>query len=782
MDFSELNQNDYRIFVFKLKIRYKMILKRSLLISLFLIFMIAVNANPIQSPPDPIDAKVDSLLNLMTLQEKIGQLNQYTSQWEMTGPAPEVENMQEQLKQIKTGLVGSMLNVTGAEATREAQKLAVENSRLGIPLVFGYDVIHGYKTMFPIPLAEAASWEPELAEKSAAIAAKESAAAGLQWTFAPMVDIARDARWGRIMEGAGEDPYLGSLFAAARVHGFQGDNLADVNTVAACVKHFAAYGFIEAGRDYNSVDISDYTLNNIVLPPFKAAVDADAASLMNAFNTIGGVPSTMNTYLLRDILKGKWNYDGMVVSDWNSVGEIMDHGVAPTQKEAARLAIIGGCDMDMEGRCYVDYLEELVKEGAVDEALIDDAARRVLKMKFKLGLFDDPYKYSDETREKNNILTAENMAAAHEAAQKSIVLLKNEGDVLPLAKKGLSIAVMGELAEDKDSPIGSWRASALPNSAVSVIEGINANQGQKNKVEFTEGVRLINGDKDFRKELEFNTTDRSGFEAAKALAKKSDVVVMALGENCFQTGEGRSQTDISLKGLQMEFFNEIYAVNPNIVVVLMNGRPVVLGEIAEKAKAIVEVWHLGSQSGNAIADVLFGDFAPCGKLPVSFPLVTGQAPIYYNHLSTGRGGKSTVFWSHYTDASKEPLYPFGYGLTYTNFNYSDVKINKKEIGFGETLEVSVDVKNTGSREGTEVVQLYIQDLFASVARPVKELKAFKKVTIPAGETQTISFKLTDKDLAFYNANKEWTAEAGDFKVYVGTNSRDTKSNEFTLKN
>lgn len=758
---------------------------KSLLFSCLLLFlMMEVKATNNLQIPDQIDVKVDSLLKRMTLKEKIGQLNQYTSQWEMTGPAPEAENMQKQLEQIKTGMVGSMLNVTGAEATREAQKLAVENSRLGIPLVFGYDVIHGYRTIFPIPLAEAASWDPELAEKTASVAAKEAAAAGLHWTFAPMVDIARDARWGRIMEGAGEDPYLGSLFAAARVKGFQGDDLSKTNTVAACAKHFAAYGFIEAGRDYNTVDISDYTLHNVVLPPFKACVDADVASFMNAFNVIGGVPSTMNTYLLRDILKGKWNFDGMVVSDWNSVGEIVNHGVAPDLKQAAKLAIIGGADMDMEGRAYVDYLEELVKEGTIDEGLIDEAAGRILKMKFKLGLFDDPYQYSNEDREKEIILSEVNLAVAREAGRKSIVLLKNEDDVLPLSKSGLSIAVMGELAEDKDSPIGSWRASAIPNSAVSLMEGIEANEGQKNDIRFTEGVRLITGKKSFTVALEFNTTDRSGFEKAKELAKKSDVVVMALGENAFQTGEGRSQTDINLKGLQMEFFDEIYKVNPNIVVVLMNGRPVVLGEIAEKAKAILEVWHLGSESGHAIADVLFGDYAPSGKLPVSFPKVTGQVPIYYNHLSTGRGvnGEGNVFWSHYTDAPNEPLYPFGYGLTYTDFEYSDISLSKNQISMDEMLEVTINVKNVGDREGTEVVQLYIQDLFASVARPVKELKAFKKVTIPAGEAKQVTFQLSANDLAFYNIEKEWKAEPGDFKVFVGTNSRDTKETNFELVN
>lgn len=751
-------------------------------LALVLFFMGNLYAKSNSFAPGSIDAKVDSVLRLMTLKEKIGQLNQYASSWEMTGPAPANSNSQKELEQIKSGLVGSMLNVTGAEATRKAQELAVKNSRLHIPMVFGYDVIHGYETMFPIPLGEAASWEPAMAEKTASIAAKEASAAGVQWTFAPMVDIARDARWGRMMEGAGEDPYLGSLFAAARVKGFQGSDLSATNTVAACVKHFAAYGFVEAGREYNSVDISDYTLNNIVLPPFKAGADAGAASFMNAFNTIGGVPSTMNTYLLRDLLKGKWLFDGMVVSDWNSVGEMINHGVAANKADAARLAIEGGCDMDMEGHCYIDHLEQLVKDGVVDEKLIDDAAARVLKMKFKLGLFGDPYKYSSPEREKEDIMTAGNLAVARVAAFKSFVLLKNEGDILPLKKSGISIAVMGELAEDKDSPLGSWRAKAVPNSAVSVIEGIKNAKEVKDQVEFTEGVRLIDGEKSFTRELHFNTTDSTGFDAARKLAGKSDVVVMALGENCFQTGEGRSQTNISLKGLQKQFFNEIYKVNPNIVVVLMNGRPVVLGDIADKAKAILEVWHPGSESGNAIADVLFGDFAPSGKLPVSFPLVNGQEPIYYNHLNTGRpgNGESNVFWSHYTDASNEPLYPFGYGLTYTSFAYSNLSLDRKKIKAGEPLKVSVDVKNTGKRNGTEVVQLYIRDLVASAARPVKELKAFKKVEILAGETKNVTFTISDKDLKFYNIDKKWVAEPGDFKVFVGTNSRDVLHGGFKL--
>ncbi len=759
-----------------------MISKNYLLIIFSCFYIWACNNSHKNTSSYPIEAKVDSVLSLMTVKEKVGQLNQYTSQWEMTGPAPQNENSQQTLEQIKSGMVGSMLNVIGAGATRKTQELVMKNSRLKIPMVFGYDVIHGFKTMFPIPLGEAASWDPELAKKSASIAANETSAAGIQWTFAPMVDIARDARWGRMMEGSGEDPYLGSLFAVARVKGFQGDGLTAENTIAACAKHFAAYGFAEAGRDYNTVDISDNTLHNVVLPPFKACADAGAATFMNAFNEIGGIPSTMNTCLLRDILKGEWEFDGAVVSDWNSIGEMIVHGVAADKREAAKLAITGGSDIDMQGFCYINELEKLVNDGTVSEKLLDDAVRRVLRLKFRLGLFDDPYKYCSPEREKTEILSEENMQAAREAGRKSIVLLKNEEEILPLKKSGLKIAVVGELAEDKDSPLGSWRAQAVPNSAVSLIEGIQQLDGQKNKVKFTEGLKLVAGEKSFVKELIFNTTDRSGFSEAKTLAAHSDVVVMALGENCFQTGEGRSQTDISLKGLQYEFFNEIYKMNKNIVVVLMTGRSVVLGDIAEKAKAILEVWHLGSQSGNAIADVLFGDYAPQGKLPVSFPRVTGQVPIYYNHKNTGRpgNGEGNVFWSHYTDQSKEPLYPFGYGLTYTCFEYSDLVLGKKEIAFGEPLEVSVNIKNTGDRKGTETVQLYIRDLVGSVTRPVKELKGFKKVTLLPGETQKVTFEISDKDLAFYNIDKKWIAEPGDFKVFVGTNSRDVKEAGFSL--
>ncbi|HZL12499.1 MAG TPA: beta-glucosidase BglX [Prolixibacteraceae bacterium] len=733
---------------------------------------------------DPaIEVKITDLLSKMTLDEKMGQLNQYTSHWEMTGPAPKGTSEQQLLEKIKSGLVGSMLNVTGADATRKTQKLAVENSRLKIPMIFGYDVIHGYQTMFPIPLAEASSWEPELARKSARVAAIETAASGIQWTFAPMVDIARDARWGRFMESSGEDPYLGSQFAAARVRGFQGDDLSASNTIAACVKHFAAYGFIEAGREYNTVDISESTLRNVVLPPFKAAADAGALTFMNAFNEIGGTPSTANTHLLRDILKGEWNFDGFVVSDWNSIGELLIHGVAADKKEAAELAIKAGSDMDMEGNCYVPNLKTLVEEGTVDVKVLDDAVRRVLRVKFLLGLFDDPYKYSDENKEKTLILTKENLQAAREAAKRSIVLLKNENQLLPLKKDGQKIVLIGELAADKDVPLGSWRAKAITGSAVSLLEGMKSAVAKPANLTYEKGPVYVSCKSLFTVQLDFNTTDRTGIDEAVAAAKKADVVVLTLGENCFQTGEGRSQTDIKLKGLQQELLEAVCAVNKNVVVVLMNGRPLDISWMANNVSSIVEAWHLGSEAGNAIADVLFGDYNPAGKLPASFPRSVGQVPIYYNHKNTGRpsDGEGNVFWSHYTDSPNDALFPFGYGLSYTTFAYSDLKISSETIAKGEKLEVSVTVKNTGKVAGEEVVQLYIRDLVGSISRPVKELKGFEKIALKSGESKLVRFTLGENDLAFWGLDHKFKAEPGDFKLWVGTNSVEGLETSFKLK-
>lgn len=757
--------------------------KRGLSVGLSILLLLMTGGAFGQSLVNPeIEKKIDDLLQKMTLEEKIGQMNQYSSAFDLTGPPPQGGGGRTQYDQIRNGQVGSLLNVIGAAATRQAQQLAVENSRLGIPLIFGLDVIHGYRTMFPIPLGEAASWDLNAIEASSRIAATEAAAAGVQWTFAPMVDICRDARWGRIMEGSGEDPYLGSQIAAARVHGFQGTDLSATDTIAACAKHYAAYGFAQAGRDYNTVDISNATLRNVVLPPFHAAARAGVATFMNSFNEIGGVPSTASHLLQREILKGEWKFEGFIVSDWGSIAELIPHGVAADLKQAAELAVSAGSDMDMEGRAYIANLADLVRSGQVDEKLVDDAVRRILRIKYQLGLFDDPYRYCDTEREKSQILTPEHMAEARDVGRKSIVLLKNESSILPLDRNTKTIAVIGPLAGDKDSPLGSWRAQAVSNSAISLLEGVRAAVGPNTQVLYEVGAPLFNGRPNFATNLTYNTTDRSGFPAALEAAGKADIVVMGLGENAFQTGEGRSQADIGLKGLQEELLEAVYAKNPNVVVVLMNGRPLTINWMAQNVPGIVEAWHLGSQAGNAIADVLFGDYNPSGKLPATFPRSVGQEPLYYNHKSTGRPGPQPgVFWSHYTDLPNTPLFPFGYGLSYTTFSYSEIELSSPQLSMNGELEVSVTVTNSGKRAGTEVVQLYIRDLVGSRTRPVKELKGFQKVTLEPGASKEVTFTLEPSDLAFYTLARKWAAEPGAFNVYVGTNSVEVREARFTLK-
>ncbi len=740
----------------------------------------------LMSTPSGLDAntekKIDELLQKMTLDEKVGQLNQYNGTWDVTGPAPQSGDEKARYEALVKGKVGSMLNVLSVAATREAQQLAVEKTRLGIPLIFGYDVIHGYRTMFPIPLAEAASWDLETVELSARIAAVETAAAGVHWTFAPMIDIGRDARWGRVMEGSGEDTYLGTLMGAARVRGFQGDDLSKPDTIAACAKHFAAYGFAEGGRDYNTVDISDHTLHNVVLPPFKACVEAGVATVMNGFNELGGMPVTGNAYLQRDLLKGKWGFDGFVISDWASIGEMQIHGVAANKKEAAHLAITAGSDMDMESNCYVETLAGLVKSGEVDEALVDDAVRRVLRIKFRLGLFDDPYRYCNEDREKEKVGAAEHVELSRQVAKKSIVLLKNENDLLPLPKTGKTIAVIGPLAADKDVPLGSWRGQAITGSAVSLLEGVQQAVGEGTEILYAEGCKLAVGERSFTQELTINQEDKSGFAEAIEVAKKADAVVLAIGEDAWQSGEGRSQVSIELAGVQEALLKEIHQVNPNMVMILMNGRPLAIQWAAANVPAILEVWHLGSAAGLAIADVLFGDYNPAGKLPISFPHATGQVPIYYNQKNTGRptNSSNSVFWSHYTDSPKTPLFPFGFGLSYTNFAYGNLALSADTISMNESLHVSVKVTNTGKRAGEEVVQLYIRDLVGSVTRPVKELKGFKKIHLEPGASETVTFELSAKDLAFYTRAGKWQAEPGDFKVFVGTSSVEVQEASFRL--
>ena len=721
----------------------------------------------------------------MTLEEKIGQMNQYNGFYNATGPAPEVGDQKVKYENVKNGLVGSMLNVRGVDEVRAFQKLAVEESRLGIPIIFGFDVIHGYKTTFPIPLAESASWNLDLIEKSARMSAKEASAAGLNWTFAPMVDITRDARWGRVMEGAGEDPYLGSLIAAARVRGFQGNDLSSYETIASTAKHFAAYGFAESGKDYNTVDIGINTLHNIVLPPFKATVDAGVKTFMNSFNDLNGIPATADKYLQRDILKGDWNFDGFVVSDWGSLREMIDHGFAKDRKHAGELALNGGSDMDMESYIYLEYINELLDEGKVKMSQIDDAVSRILKVKYELGLFDDPYKYLDNEREKNVTGSKEILDATLEIAKHSIVLLKNEGNILPLKKNGQKIALIGPLADDKNSPLGNWRIAAENNSAVSVLEAMKEYKG--NRLSHAMGVKLVNKVPDgFHEEVSINETDRTGISNARRVARDADVVVMVLGEYGFQSGEGRSRTNLDLPGFQQELLEEVYKVNKNIVLVLMNGRPLVLNWHSENLPAIVEAWHLGTSSGNAIAEVLYGDFNPSGKLPMSFPRSVGQLPLYYNYKSTGRPGADgedagSVFWSHYQDELNSPLYPFGYGLSYTDFTISDISLSSNELSGDGSITASVLVSNVGDVKGREVVQLYIQDKYASATRPVRELKGFELVDLEPGETKTVEFTINEKLLEFYNASNQWVTEPGEFNVFIGNSSQTKNSSSFNFR-
>ena len=725
-----------------------------------------------------IEQKVDALLKQMTLEEKIGQMNQYSGFWDLTGPAPSSGNAAKKYEHLRKGYVGSMLNLRGVKNVRKIQKIAVEETRLGIPLIIGFDVIHGYETLSPIPLAESASWDLEAIKKSAEVAAEEAAAAGINWTFAPMVDISRDARWGRVMEGAGEDPYLGSKIAFARVKGFQGSDLSKHNTLAACAKHFAAYGFAESGREYNTVDVGTSTLNNIVFPPFQATIDAGVRTFMNAFNELNGIPATGNTYLQRTILKDKWQFDGFVVSDWGSIEEMVTHGHAKDGKHAAQIAANAGSDMDMESYLYVNELAGLVKEGKVKEAYIDDAARRILRVKFELGLFDDPYKYCDEQREKDVIGQPAFHEASLDIAKKSIVLLKNENQLLPLKKQGQKIALIGALASDKTSPLGSWRIAAKDNTAVSVLEGMQAYTG--NQLTYAKGADVSLGQTKFVDELNINTTDRSEFPQAIAVAKTADVVVMVLGEVGYQSGEARSRTDLGLPGVQQDLLEAIYKVNKNIVLVLNNGRPLVLNWHQEHLPAILEAWQLGTQSGNAIAQVLYGDYNPSGKLPMSFPRAVGQVPIYYNYKNTGRPLipiPNTVFWSHYQDVENTPLYPFGYGLSYTTFEYSALQVKKVS---DKEVSVSVTLKNTGKFTGKEVVQLYIKDHYASVTRPVRELKGFELISLEPNESKKIEFTLSEKELGFYNNEGEFIVEPGDFSIFVGGDSNTTLQSKITL--
>jgi beta-glucosidase len=719
--------------------------------------------------PDPkMDFFVSSLIKKMTLTEKIGQLNQLSGEGDVTGPA----SKNDYIAAIKAGNVGSMLNVFTVKYTTKLQKMAVEKTRLKIPLLFGYDVIHGHRTIFPILLGSAASWDLNAIELSARIAASEASAEGIHWTFAPMVDVARDPRWGRMSEGAGEDPYLASLIAKAYIKGFQGDDLAATNTILANAKHFAVYGLAQAGRDYSSTDVSDVELWNTYLPPFKAAVDAGVATFMSAFNDLNGVPATANYYLLNEVLKNKWNFKGFVVSDYTAVNELIPHGFAADGKHAAELAINAGLDMDMVGQLYLKNLKKLIETGKVSEARLNDAVRRILEMKYRLGLFDDPYRYSNEKRQATEIYKPEYLFAARDLARKSIVLLKNNDNTLPLSKKNITIAVIGPLADSKRDILGSWHAAGNWDKPVTLLEGIKAKVDASVSVKYAKGASYAIAD------IDESTTE---FDEAITIARSADVIVAAMGEAGNMSGEAKSRSSLDLPGNQQALLRKLKTLGKPIILVLMNGRPLTLAWEDKSMDAIVETWFAGTMGGHAIADVLFGDYNPSGKLPVTFPRTLGQVPIYYNMKNTGRPFiQNAEYTSHYIDVSNDPLYPFGYGLSYTTFDYSDIVLNKKMLLHDQKIVAMVRVKNVGNYDGRETVQLYIRDLVGSITRPIKELKAFQQVELKKGESTLVSFELTAKDLAFYKRDLRFGAEAGDFTLFIGGSSADVKAAEFSL--
>jgi beta-glucosidase len=706
-----------------------------------------------------IDRKVTALMKQMTVAEKVGQLHQLSGR-QFTGPTS--SDYADKLADIRNGKVGSMLNVKGVADTREIQALALQ-SRLKIPLLFSLDVIHGYQTVFPVPLGESASWDMDAIAQSAHIAAREAAAAGIHWTFAPMVDVARDPRWGRVMEGAGEDTFLGSAIARARVEGFQGKKLGATDSVMATAKHFAAYGAAIAGRDYNAVDMSNQQLFEVYLPPFKAALDAGAVTFMNSFNTLNGVPATGNAFLQRDILKGSWNFKGFVVSDWGSVREMVSHGYAADLSDAAVKAINAGSDMDMEGYAYSNHLEAAVKAGKVKMKTLDDAVRRVLYKKFELGLFDDPYRYSDAAREKAVLSDPSHRAAALDVAQKSIVLLKNESHLLPLSRGAQRIAVIGPLAESQRDLEGGWVVQGERAKVVTILDGIRSHAG---KAEVTYAEACASGCK---------TTE--GFAAAVATASKADIIVLTVGETWDLSGEAKSRTDITLPGKQEQLFAALKATGKPIVVVMLAGRPLVFNTIADQAEAIVYAWFPGTEGGNAVANVLFGDYNPSGKLPITFPRSVGQIPLSYAQYQTGRpvtDEKNVVYKSAYIDSVNTPRYAFGHGLSYTDFKYSGLTISSDAMSPAQTVTLSFDLTNTGKIEGTEIVQLYLRDMVSSVVRPLKELKGFQKIHLLPGEERRVSFTIDRNLLSFYNSQLAWTAEAGDFKLMVGSASDDIR--------
>lgn len=738
-----------------------------------------------KSATTAMDAKVDSLLRVMTLEEKIGQLNLPSAGQFTTGQALNSDIA----KKIEQGSVGGLFNIKGVAAIREMQQIAVEKSRLKIPLLFGMDVIHGYESVFPIPLGLSCTWDMQAIEQSARVAAQEASADGINWTFSPMVDIARDPRWGRISEGNGEDPYLASEIARAMVRGYQGTDLSAPNTIISCTKHFALYGASEAGRDYNTVDMSRHRMYNDYLPPFKAAVEAGAGSMMASFNEIDGIPATANQWLLTDLLRKEWGFTGFVVSDYTGVSEMIAHGIGDLQEVSAR-AVAAGLDMDMVSEGLLTTLKKSVDEGKITEARITQACRRILEAKFKLGLFDDPYRYCNEQRAKTEVFTSDNRATARKIAAQSFVLLRNEGNVLPLKKQG-TIALVGPLANTAVNMAGTWSVAARHAESVPLLSGLQKSVGTQARVVYAKGSNL-----DADAVLEANATmfgkglnrdNRSEAalrEEAVRLARQSDVIVAALGESAEMSGEASSRVNIEIPQTQKDLLQALLATGKPVVLVLFTGRPLVLTEESKQVPAILNVWFGGSEAGDAIADVLFGEVNPSGKLTTTFPQHLGQVPIFYAHKNTGRpltGKWFSKFQSNYLDVPNEPLYPFGFGLSYTTFSYGDVTLSATEMTARDTVTASIEVTNTGTRDGAEVVQLYIRDVVGSITRPVKELRGFEKVFLKAGEKKTVTFTISAHTLSFYNADLKWVAEPGDFEIQIGTNSQEVKTAKFALK-
>jgi beta-glucosidase len=720
---------------------------------------------PYKNPKLPIEQRIKDLLSRMTLDEKVGQLNQLSG-GAFTGPALNDAGQKEKMQQVKAGKVGSMLNVIGVADTRSIQQVAMQ-SRLGIPMLFAYDVIHGYKTIFPIPLAEACSWDIKQIERNASIAAKEAAAAGLHWTFAPMCDISNDPRWGRVMEGAGEDPFYGSLVAAARVKGFQG-NLNDAAHMLATVKHFAAYGAVEAGREYHHVDVSRVALWNKYLPPYQAAVKAGAATVMNAFNVFEGVPVSGSKYLVGDILRKQWHYNGIVVSDWASFKEMINHGYAADDKDAAYKAFIAGSDIDMFSQVTITHLAELVKEKKITMLQLDEVVARILYYKFKLGLFEDPLKFCDDERERTQIFTPEHRAVAAKAARSSVVLLKNNNQSLPIATT-LKLLLVGSFAASKDDMFDFWVAQGKSNDAVSVYEAFSK---KFSNMQFAKG---------YHTDL---TTNDALINEAVSMAATADVVVVNIGISGKLAGEDRSLAHPEIPAAQIQLLKALKATGKKIVALVSSGRPLVLTPIEPLTDAILQCWILGTEHGNAIADVVSGDYNPSGKTVMTFPYAVGQIPVYYNHFNTGRPtptDNAGNWYSRFRDIPNKPLYPFGFGLSYTEFAYSKPQLSANKITRGEQLTVTVTVTNKGNITGEEVVQLYIRDHTASIIRPVKELKGFEKITLNTGESKTVRFTLSDTALSFYNAEGKLVLEPGKFSVFVGGNSTDTQQVDFELK-